>query len=107
MALARLLPVLIIPAPPRSWRWPVCFLCSSSLPPSLRSWRPWRCAGGFLWAKSTASLLNVCSTDNEICTGFLEQDTDAHLKRLQAPSESAYFEFRSVTLPPPPPPSFK
>jgi hypothetical protein len=37
----------------------------------------------------------------------LEQDTDAHLKRLQAPSESAYFEFRSVTLPPPPPPSFK
>ena len=63
--------------------------------------------GGFLWAKSTASLLNVCSMDNEICTGYLEREGDPHLKRLQAPMESAYYEFRSVTLPPAPPPGFK
>ena len=56
--------------------------------------------GGFLWSKSVASLLNVCSTESEICTGFLEKEGDAHLKRLQAPSDSAAFEFQSVTLPP-------
>ena len=60
--------------------------------------------GGFLWAKSTVSLLNVCSTDDEICTGFLEAPTEPHLKRLQRPMESAMFEFHTVAPPPPSPP---
>ena len=60
--------------------------------------------GGFLWAKSTASLLSVCSTDDAICTGYLEKEGEPHLKRLQVPSESAFFEFRQTTLPPSPPP---
>ena len=56
--------------------------------------------GGFVWAKSVASLLNLCSTDDEICTGYLEKTADPHLKRLQLPMESAVFEFHAVTLPP-------
>ena len=60
--------------------------------------------GGFLWAKSTMSLLNVCSSDAaEACTGYLEREGDPHLKRLQAPVESAHFEFHAVAPPPPPP----
>jgi hypothetical protein len=60
--------------------------------------------GGHLWAKSTASLLNVCSTQDEVCSGFLEREEDPHLKRLQLPMETASFAFESVTLPSPPPP---
>ena len=52
--------------------------------------------GGYVWAKSTASLLNVCSTDESICTGHLEKEGDLHFKRLQAPLESAVFEFRTL-----------
>ena len=53
--------------------------------------------GGFLWSKSIDSLLTVCSTKGEVCTGYLEKDTDPHLKRLQTPTESAHFDFRVVT----------
>ena len=60
--------------------------------------------GGFLWAKSTASLLNVCSNAEEICTGFLEKEGDPHLKRLQAPVASSHFDLETITMPPPPPP---
>lgn len=56
--------------------------------------------GGFLWSKSTASLLNICSVGEEVCTGYLEHQGDPHLKRLQSPVESALFEFHSVTLKP-------
>jgi len=54
--------------------------------------------GGFLWAKSTSSLLSICSLGNEVCTGFLEHEGDPHLKRLEVPNQAAHFEF--VTLPP-------
>ena len=40
----------------------------------------------------------------QICTGYLEKEGDPHLKRLQAPTETAFFEFRAISLPPPPPP---
>jgi len=56
--------------------------------------------GGYLWAKSTASLLNVCSTAHEVCTGFLEREGDPHVKRLAVPLPSANFEIRRVKLPP-------
>ena len=43
----------------------------------------------------------MCDAETgQVCTGFLEHENDPHLKRLQVPVESAYFEFRSVTLPP-------
>jgi len=53
--------------------------------------------GGFLWSKSTGSLLSVCSLGNEVCTGFLEHEGDPHLKRLEVPTEAAHLEF--VTVP--------
>ncbi|KAL1515781.1 hypothetical protein AB1Y20_002397 [Prymnesium parvum] len=47
--------------------------------------------GGYIWSRATDSLLNVCTTSHEICTGYLEKETDPHLKRLQHPMESARF----------------
>ena len=55
--------------------------------------------GGFLWSKSTDSLLNVCNDDGELCTGYLAHADDAHRKRLQHPLESSLFEFEAVKWP--------
>ena len=53
---------------------------------------------GFLWAKSTASLLNLCAADQSACTGYLEKEGDMHFKRLQFATDSASFEFRTLSL---------
>ena len=60
--------------------------------------------GGLIWSKSIDSLLNICSTKDEVCTGYLEKESDPHLKRLEVPVETSHFEFRAVTVPPSPPP---
>ena len=43
--------------------------------------------------------MNVCTTATEICTGYLEKDSDPHLKRLQHPMESSHFTIVSVASP--------
>jgi len=55
--------------------------------------------GGFIWSKSTDSLLNVCTGGAGVCSGFLEREADPHYKRLQQPLASAVFEVESVHMP--------
>ena len=53
--------------------------------------------GGFLWAKATNSIANVCDAETgQVCTGFLEHEGDAHLKRLQSPIASSLLQFETV-----------
>uniref|UniRef100_A0A7S0IYU6 Uncharacterized protein n=2 Tax=Calcidiscus leptoporus TaxID=127549 RepID=A0A7S0IYU6_9EUKA len=52
--------------------------------------------GGFLWARATDSLLNVCDEDGRLCSGYLEHEADPHYKRLQHPLRSSGFEVQVV-----------
>lgn len=54
--------------------------------------------GGFLWSKATNSLVNVCNGEGEVCTGFLEHESDPHWKRLQSPITTSQLQFETIRV---------